>query len=158
MSNTNSPFEFDVVPCTDVEPEVLPETAEQLEETPAPKKKTAATRIFGALIALLSVAAFFVPVQVLKNAFEPTQMTLLNAVMGLFGGEAVSNVFGVLPVFTDATTVFGMFAGIAFYVLVAGLAFGALFGLFALLSGKTCCLRTATFFFALKLTVFLSFA
>ena len=52
MNNNTNPVEFDVVQNPDVVPEVLPETQEpEITEAPAPKKKSAAARIFGALLA-----------------------------------------------------------------------------------------------------------
>lgn len=144
MSNNNSPFEFDVLPYEDA-PEVLPQAAEEVEVTPAPKKKTAATRIFGLLLAILSVAAFFLPIQVLTGtAFE--KATLLDTVTALLSSTATP-AFGVLPVLADVATLGGLVNALSLYVLVAGLALGALLGLIALISGKSGALRAATFFF-----------
>lgn len=144
MSNNNSPFEFDVLPYEDA-PEVLPQAAEEVEVTPAPKKKTAATRIFGLLLAILSVAAFFLPIQVLTGtAFE--KATLLDTVTALLSSTATP-AFGVLPVLADVATLGGLVNALSLYVLVVGLALGALLGLIALISGKSGALRAATFFF-----------
>ena len=150
MSNNNSPFEFDVLPYEDA-PEVLPQAAEEVEDTPAPKKKTAATRIFGLLLAALSVAAFFLPIQVLSGtAFETA--TLLDTVMALLSSTATA--FGVLPVLADVASLGGLVNALALYALVAGLFFGAVFGLVALISGKTGALRVASFFLAVGATTY----
>lgn len=148
MSNTNTnSVEFDVVPCTDV-PETLPETAEATQtEAPAPKKKTAACRIFSLLLIAVSVAALFLPVQVLKG-FAPESATLFACLTDLFGGGEASKLFGLLPVYTDAANVTGLLAGVVFYALLIAIALTVVFGLIALLSGKACLFRTAAFFFA----------
>ncbi len=144
--NTNS-VEFDVVPCTDA-PETTPETVEAPKtEAPAPKKKTAACRVFSLLLIAVSVAALFLPVQILKG-FNPESATLFAAITDLFAGGEASKLFGVLPVYTDVASVAGLFAGVVFYALLVAIAFTVFFGLIALLSGKACLFRTATFFFA----------
>ena len=144
--NTNS-VEFDVVPCTDA-PETLPETAEATQtEAPAPKKKTAACRIFSLLLIAVSVAALFLPIQVLKG-FAPENATLFACLTDLFGGGEASKLFGVLPVYTDAANVTGLLAGVVFYALLAAIALTVVFAFIALLSGKACVFRTASFFFA----------
>lgn len=148
MSNTNTnSVEFDVVPCTDA-PETLPETAEAPQtEAPAPKKKTAACRIFSLILIAVSVAALFLPVQILKG-FAPESATLFASLTDLFGGGEASKLFGVLPVYTDVADVAGLLAGVAFYALILAIALTVVFGLIALLSGKACLFRTAAFFFA----------
>ena len=148
MSNTNTnSVEFDVVPCTDA-PETLPETVEATQtEAPAPKKKTAACRIFSLILIAVSVAALFLPVQVLKG-FAPESATLFACITDLFGGGEASKLFGMLPVYTDAASVAGLFAGAVFYALLIAIALTVVFGLIALLSGKACLFRTAAFFFA----------
>lgn len=148
MSNTNTnSVEFDVVPCTDV-PETLPETAEAPQtEAPAPKKKTAACRVFSLILIAVSVAALFLPVQILKG-FAPESATLFASLTDLFGGGEASKLFGVLPVYTDVANVAGLLAGVAFYALILAIALTVVFGLIALLSGKACLFRTAAFFFA----------
>ena len=148
MSNTNTnSVEFDVVPCTDA-PETTPETVEVPKtEAPAPKKKTAACRIFSLLLIAVSVAALFLPVQVLKG-FAPESATLFASITDLFGGNEVSKLFGILPVYTDVADVAGLLAGVAFYALLAAVVLTVVFGLIALLSGKACLFRTAAFFFA----------
>ncbi len=143
MSNNTNSVEFDVVPCTDVAPETQAADCKEC----APKKKTAATRIFAVLLVAICAAVFFLPVQVL-NGYVPTEMTLLTAITDLFGGKGTSMLFNVLPVFTDTAEVAGMLAGVAFYAFVAAIAFTAVFALIALISGKACALRTAAFFFA----------
>lgn len=148
MSNTNTnSVEFDVVPCTDA-PEALPETAEAPQtEAPAPKKKTAACRVFSLILIAVSVAALFLPVQILKG-FAPESATLFASLTDLFGGGEASKLFGVLPVYTDVANVAGLLAGVAFYALVLAIALTVVFGLIALLSGKACLFRLASFFFA----------
>ncbi|MBQ7368083.1 MAG: hypothetical protein IJW60_00045 [Clostridia bacterium] len=147
MSNNTNSVEFEVVPCEGL-PETLPETADAPQtEPPAPKKKNAACRIFSLLLVAVSVAALFLPVQILKG-FAPESVSLFAAITDLFGGNATSTLFGVLPVYTDAAVVEGMLAGVVFYALVAAIAFTVVFGLIALISGKVCLFRTATFFFA----------
>ncbi|MBO5240926.1 MAG: hypothetical protein J6B56_05880 [Clostridia bacterium] len=148
MSNTNTnSIEFDVVPCTDV-PETLPETVEAPQtEAPAPKQKKAACRIFSLLLIAVSVAALFLPVQVLKG-FAPESATLFASITDLFGGNEASKLFGMLPVYTDAANVAGLLAGVVFYALLAAIALTVVFGLIALISGKACLFRTAAFFFA----------
>lgn len=148
MSNTNTnSVEFDVVPCTDV-PETLPETAEAPQtEAPAPKKKTAACRVFSLILIAVSVAALFLPVQILKG-FAPESATLFASLTDLFGGGEASKLFGVLPVYTDVANVAGLLAGVAFYALILAIALTVVFGLIALLSGKACLFRLASFFFA----------
>lgn len=148
MNNNTNPVEFDVVQNPDVVPEVLPETQEpEITEAPAPKKKSAAARIFGALLAAICVGVLFLPVQVISGT-APTQMTLLNAFMDVFGGKATSSLFGMLPVFADTATVGGTLAGVAFYWLALALVLTLVFGVIALFNGKTCTLRAASFFFA----------
>lgn len=148
MSNTNTnSVEFDVVPCTDA-PEALPETAETPQtEAPAPKKKTAACRVFSLILIAVSVAALFLPVQILKG-FAPESATLFASLTDLFGGGEASKLFGVLPVYTDVANVAGLLAGVAFYALILAIALTVVFGLIALLSGKACLFRLASFFFA----------
>ncbi len=147
MSNNTNSVEFEVVPCEGL-PETLPETAETPQtETPAPKKKNAACRIFSLLLVAISVAALFLPVQILKG-FAPESVALFTAITDLFGGNATSTLFGVLPVYTDVAVVEGMLAGVVFYALLAAIALTVIFGLIALISGKACLFRTATFFFA----------
>ena len=148
MSNTNTnSVEFDVVPCTDA-PETPPETMEAPQaEAPAPKKKTAACRIFSLILIAVSVAALFLPVQVLKG-FAPESATLFACITDLFAGGEASKLFGMLPVYTDAATLAGMFAGVVFYALLIAIVLTVIFGLIAVLSGKACIFRTAAFFFA----------
>lgn len=148
MSNTNTnSVEFDVVPCTDA-PEALPETAEVPQtEAPAPKKKTAVCRVFSLILIAVSVAALFLPVQILKG-FAPESATLFASLTDLFGGGEASKLFGVLPVYTDVANVAGLLAGVAFYALILAIALTVVFGLIALLSGKACLFRLASFFFA----------
>lgn len=144
--NTNS-VEFDVVPCTDA-PETLPETAEATQtEAPAPKKKTAACRIFSLLLIAVSVAALFLPIQVLKG-LAPESATLFACLTDLFGGGEAAKLFGVLPVYTDAANVTGLLAGVVFYAFLAAIALTIVFAFIALLSGKACLFRLASFFFA----------
>ncbi len=143
MSNNTNSVEFDVVPCTDVAPETQAVDCKEC----APKKKTAATRIFATLLVAICAAILFLPVQVLKG-YVPTKMTLLTAITDLFGGNETSKLFNVLPVFTDTAEVAGLLAGVAFYAFVAAIAFTVVFALIALISGKSCALRTAAFFFA----------
>ncbi len=150
MSNTNTnSFEFEIAPYTDV-PETLPETEEATQtKAPAPKKKKkrGACRLFSFLLIAVSVLALFLPVQVLKG-FQPEKATLFASITDLFGDGAVSNLFDMLPVYTDAADVTGMFAGLVFYALLIAIVCTVFFGLLALLSGSVGLFRLASFFFA----------
>ena len=150
MSNTNTnSFEFEVAPYTDV-PETLPETEEATQtNAPAPKKKKkrGACRLFSLLLIVVSALALFLPVQVIKG-FQPEEATLLASITDLFGGGAASNLFDMLPVYTDATNVVGMFAGLVFYALIIAIVCTVFFGLLALISGSAGLFRLASFFFA----------
>ena len=150
MSNTNTnSFEFEVAPYTDV-PETLPETEEVTQtKAPAPKKKKkrGACRLFSLLLIAVSVLALFLPVQVIKG-FQPEKATLLASITDLFGSGASSKLFDMLPVYTDATNVTGMFAGLVFYALIIAIVCTVFFGLLALLSGNAGLFRLASFFFA----------
>ena len=148
MSNTNTnSVEFDVVPCTDAL-ETIPETAESTQsEAPAPKKNTAACRIFSLILIAVSIAALFLPIQVLK-VYTPKSTTLFASLIDLFSGGEATKLFYVLPVYTIAANVVGMFAGIVFYALLLEIALTVIFGLIALFNGKTCMFHTAAFFFA----------
>ena len=147
MSNTNiNSVEFDVVPCIDA-PETLPEALESTQtEAPSSKKKTVACRIFSFLLIAVSVAALFLPIQVIKG-FTPESTTLFASLSDLFDGGEVSKLFGVLPVYTNVAKLAGLFAGAIFYALVAAMALTAVFAMLALFSDKSGLLRTATFFF-----------
>ena len=161
MSNTyTNSVEFDVVPCTDAPetpleameaPEVVdaPETMEVLEaETPAPKKKKkkGACRFFSLLLLALCAVAFVLPMQVIKG-LTPENATLLASITDLFAGGQTSSIFGMLPVYTDAANIIGMFVGVVFYALVIALAFTALLALLALISGNVRLFRVAVYFF-----------
>lgn len=143
MSNTNTSIEFDVVPCTNAVPE---SQATDCKEC-APKKYGATTRVFAFFVLAVCVAVFFLPVQVLKGVV-PNEMTLFTALTDLFAGNATSSLFDVLPVYTKVTKITGLFVGVTFYAFLASLVFGVIFALGALISGKACALRTATFFLA----------
>ncbi|MBQ8308513.1 MAG: hypothetical protein IJX96_01635 [Clostridia bacterium] len=144
MSNNVNPVEFDVVPYTGGATE-LSET--QATDT-APKKNTAATRLFAFLLLAICAAALFCPIQVLKNNYVPTETTLWAAVIDLFTGNETAKLFNLLPVFTSLSEPSGVLANAAFYALLAAIALTALFALIALLSGKSGMFRTAAFCFA----------
>lgn len=148
MSNTNTnSVEFDVVPCANA-PETTPETIEVPQtEAAAPKKKTAACRIFSLILIAVSVAALFLPVQVLKG-FAPESATLFACITDLFTSGEAAKLFGVLPVYTDVANVAGIFAGAVFYALLIAISLTVVFALISLLSGNACVFRTAAFFFA----------
>ena len=150
MSNTNTnSVEFEVVPYPE-EPETLPETVEEIQpEECAPKKKKTkgACRFFAFVLIAVSALALFLPVQVLKG-FTPERTTLFACVTDLFNGGEASKLFDMLPVYTDATNVAGLLAGIAFYLLLAAIALAVVCGLLSLLSGNVALLRTAAFLLA----------
>lgn len=160
MSNTNTnSVEFDVVPYAEAPealtapvpadaPEALPAAAEETKaETASPKGKNAACRIFSLLLIVLSAAALFLPVQLLKG-FVPESGSLFSAITDLFGGNGTSKLFNMLPVYTDTAEVAGLLAGVVFYALLVAIVLTVVFGLIALISGKACLFRTAAFFFA----------
>ena len=149
MSNTNNSVVYDVEPLANVEPVPYPEVPEVQEpqtEEPAPKKKSAASRIFGALLAALSVAIVFLQIGVVNGAAVETG-SLLTVLKDVFGGKG-SKLFNMLPTLANASTPLGVYAGISFYVFVLALVLSAVFGLVTLFTGKSCLLRTTAFFSA----------
>ena len=150
MSNTNNSVVYDVEPLANVEPVPYPEVPEVQEpqtEESAPKKKSAAARIFGALLAALSVAIVaFLQIGVVNGAAVETN-SLLTVLKDVFGGNG-SKLFNMLPTLADASTPLGVYAGISFYVFALALVLSAIFGLITLFAGKSCLLRTTAFFSA----------
>ena len=149
MSNTNNSVVYDVEPFENVEPAPYPEVPQVQEpqtEEPAPKKKTAAARIFGLLLAALSAAIVFLQIGVVNGTAVETS-SLLTVLKDVFGGNG-SKLFNMLPTLADAATPLGVYAGVSFYVFVLALALSSVFGLITLFAGKSCLLRTTAFFSA----------
>ena len=103
------------------------------------KSKNVGTRIFAAILAAISVAMFFLPIQVLKG-YAAKELSLLNALTDLFGTGSTGKLFGILPSFGVPTE-----AGIVFYAFVALIVLAFLFSLIAVLSGKSSLLYAATY-------------
>ncbi len=149
MSNTNNSVVYDVEPLANVEPvpyPEVPETQEPQTEEPTPKKKSAASRIFGVLLAALSVAIVFLQIGVVNGTAVETG-SLLTVLKDVFGGKG-SKLFNMLPTLTDASTPLGVYAGVSFYLFALALVLSAIFGLITLFAGKSCLLRTTAFFSA----------
>jgi hypothetical protein len=75
-------------------------------------------------------------------------MTLLDAVSKLFATEQANSLFGVLPIYANATVASGLLAGIAFYAFILTLAISALCGIITAISGRSGALKTAICSFA----------
>ncbi|MBQ8290951.1 MAG: hypothetical protein IJX88_00370 [Clostridia bacterium] len=145
MSNTNTkPAELELVEDEVVAIEEV-ETANETE-APAPKKKNVATRIFSAILAAISVAIFFLPIKIVKG-FAAENGSLLNAIKDLFGKGSTAKIFGALPSYTIAGDTVSLLAGLVLYAFLAALVVALIFAIIGIFSGKTCCLRTAAYFF-----------
>ena len=155
MSNNNNSVVYDVEPFANVEPAPYPEVQQPqpVEEEPAPKKKNAASRIFGLLLAALSVAVLFLPISVVKGAGLESA-GLLSVLQGLFADGASSKLLNVLPTLADASTSLGVYAALSFYVFVLCIVLSALFGIITLFAGKTCLLKTTAFFSAFGFLIY----
>ncbi len=147
MSNTitNTPA-FDVEPvetecvvCPETEVETAPETVEQ----PQPKKSTFFPRLFGALLAIVSVAIVFLNVQVIVGA-AAVETTLLKAVQDLLASE--TKLFGALPALADTATLAGQIATISLYVFAVCLVLSVVLGIITVFAPKT--LRATALFFS----------
>ena len=131
MSNTNTnAVEYDVT-VDDV-------------SAPAPKKKNVASRIFAALLVAISVAAIFLPINIIVDK-SVEEANLLSFIMAVIGGEVPETLFGFIPVFSATDSLISDIAGIAPYVLILMIVLTVVCGIVTVFSGKG--LRGTAFFF-----------
>ncbi|MBR2375908.1 MAG: hypothetical protein IKA88_06435 [Clostridia bacterium] len=113
----------------------LPPVEETETLDPTAKKKNAGYRVFAAILAVISVAAFFIPMFGYLNAFFAVEEEMLFKVLtDAFGSDMKA--FGVIPVLTNTELLLGKLAGVMLYVLVAGLAVSFILSFIALFSAK----------------------
>ncbi len=112
-------------------------------EAEAPVKKNGGYRIFAAILAILSIAAFFIPMLGVLNATYGVESKMLfEALTSAFSSN--SKAFGILPVLTN-DTLLGSLSGLMVYVLVLTLAISFLTSFIGIFSKKKapCLLYTA---------------
>ena len=143
MSNT-TPTPVVCEEALDVVCPTLPETEVVAPETeqPQPKKKNVLARVFGALLAAVSVAIVFLTINVFSGT-AAVETTLLDAVKDLFSDKA-NKLFGALPALADTATVNGQIATLALYAFALGLVLSVVFGVITVFCPKF--LRTTAFF------------
>lgn len=114
------------------------------------QKKNAGYRVFAALLAVISVVAFFIPMFGYLNAFFVVEEEMLFKVLT----DAISSdvkAFGFIPVLTNELLL-GELTGVMLYVLVVGLAISFVLSFIALFSAKKSprLLTTAATFFGIS--------